>query len=66
MRPKCEDCGAEMTPEAQADRDDFETNVAVRGCTCFISAPCSFCTHPGNPLCQEDDEFYEEVSDDET
>lgn len=54
-----------LTAEAQADRDDFELNFEQHGCTCFLCAPCSFCTHPGNPLCQEDGEFYEEVPDDQ-
>ena len=29
--------------------DDFYTNYNDRGCSCFINAPCSWCTHPGNP-----------------
>lgn len=45
-----------LTPEARADRDDFEREVEERGCTCFISPPCGFCTHPGNPRNQEEDE----------
>ena len=45
-----------LTPEAQAERDDFDAEVADRGCTCFISPPCGYCTHPGNPHNQEEDE----------
>ena len=33
-----------LTPEAQAERDDFDAEVADRGCTCFISPPCGYCT----------------------
>ncbi len=46
----------ELTPAAQADRDDFDADTAACGCTCFISPPCGFCTHPGNPLNQDEDE----------
>lgn len=45
-----------LTPEAQAERDQFDLEVADRGCTCFISPPCGYCTHPGNPRNQEEDE----------
>lgn len=48
-----------LTAEAQEDRDDFDREFGDRGCTCFISPPCSHCTHPGNPLCQEQDDCYE-------
>ena len=44
-----------LTDEAQADRDAFMFDFRNRGCTCFISPPCSYCTHPGNPFNQEDD-----------
>lgn len=46
----------ELTPEAQVDRDDFDSTYADRGCTCFISPPCGACTHVGNPLNQAEDE----------
>lgn len=50
-----------LTQEAQFDRDDFEATFKDRGCTCFISPPCSFCMHPGNPLNQNEvDECWEE------
>lgn len=48
--------GSELTPDAQADRVEFDSTLASRGCTCFISPPCSFCTHAGNPLNQAEDE----------
>lgn len=47
-----------LTDEAQADRDQFDITFGDRGCTCFISPPCSYCTHPGNPLNQEEDDFW--------
>lgn len=51
-----------LTEEAQFDRDAFERDYANRGCTCFISPPCNFCLHPGNPLNQEEvDECWEYV-----
>ncbi|OJB35388.1 hypothetical protein [Burkholderia ubonensis] len=45
-----------LTEEAQADRDVFDADYRDRGCSCFISPPCSFCTHPGNPRNQDEDE----------
>ena len=48
---------------AQADRDAYEKLCDRRGCHCFISAPCNCCTHPGHPLNQEEDEFWDEVFD---
>lgn len=53
----------ELTDEAQSDRDDFEREYAFSGCSCFISPPCGWCTHPGNPHNQEDDECYKPVED---
>lgn len=44
-----------LTDEAQADRDEFMFDFRNEGCTCFISPPCSYCVHPGNPLNQEED-----------
>lgn len=47
----------ELTPEAEAERDDFEREHGWDGnCYCHISAPCGSCTHPGNPLNQAEDE----------
>ncbi|PMS26051.1 hypothetical protein C0Z16_27910 [Paraburkholderia rhynchosiae] len=47
-----------LTPEAQAERDDFKAiGYEDRGCTCFTGCvPCGWCTHPGNPLNQDEDE----------
>jgi hypothetical protein len=50
-----------LTKEAQEDRDEFNLRYANIGCTCFLSPSCSHCTHPGNPLCQEDDSCWEDV-----
>lgn len=44
-----------LTDEAQAEREDFISCFEDSGCTCFISPPCSYCTHPGHPSGQEDD-----------
>lgn len=46
----------ELTPEAEAEREQFEHEYGDAGCTCFISPPCGWCTHPGNPHNQEEDE----------
>ncbi|WP_175716192.1 hypothetical protein [Burkholderia anthina] len=53
----------QLTEEAEAERNDFRSKYGNwGGCNCFISAPCSFCTHPGNPMNQnEDDECWETV-----
>ena len=45
-----------LTPEAEAERDDFERVHERRGCYCHISAPCGHCTHPGHPLALAEDE----------
>lgn len=50
-----------LTEAAQEDRDDFVRMYGPNGrCNCHINPPCSSCTHPGNPHCQEDDKFWEE------
>lgn len=47
---------------AVADREAFESKdeygrFSDRGCVCFTGcAPCSWCTHPGNPLNQNEDD----------
>lgn len=50
-----------LTPWAQEDRDRF--NCVYRNyheCTCHLShPPCGWCTHEGNPLNQQEPEFYE-------
>jgi DnaJ-class molecular chaperone len=45
-----------LTPEAQADRDEFDATFANSGCACHISPPCNFCVHAGNPDNQAEDE----------
>lgn len=45
-----------LTPDAQWDSDQFDRDYSERGCSCHISPPCSHCTHPGHPLCLEEDE----------
>ena len=45
-----------LTEEADADRSSFEYVYGAHGCTCFRNPPCGFCTPPGNPLNQEEDE----------
>jgi len=54
-----------LTEQAQADRDDYNDYISRHGCSCHINPPCSACTHPGNPLCQEDHEFWVEVEEEE-
>lgn len=35
-------------------------NFGDRGCTCFLSPPCSYCTHEGHPInVEETPEFWE-------
>jgi hypothetical protein len=46
----------ELTEAAQDDREMFEAHYHGEGCTCFISPPCSWCLHPGNPRNQEEDD----------
>lgn len=46
-----------LTPEAEAERDQFEAVYGRDGnCSCHISPPCGSCMHPGNPRSQEEDE----------
>lgn len=44
-----------LTEDAQADRDAFNNNYGDGNCSCHNNAPCSSCTHPGNPTNQEED-----------
>lgn len=46
-----------LKPEYQDVADDFELHYADRCCTCHMNAPCSWCTHEGNPhnLMENDD-----------
>lgn len=39
----------ELLPWAKEAEWAFNQNFGDAGCTCFISPPCSFCTHEGNP-----------------
>lgn len=48
--------GMILTPEAQADREYFESVFQYSGCLCFAFAPCLFCTDPGNPVNQEEND----------
>ena len=55
-----------LTEEADKDRAEFESacDGMGGGCSCHINPPCGWCTHPGNPLNQEeDDECWIEVED---
>lgn len=46
-----------LTEAAQDERDAFEASFGMHGnCSCHISSPCGCCTHPGNPLNQEEDD----------
>lgn len=38
-----------LTNDAFSEYYDFNEGMSDRGCTCFQCAPCSYCTHPGNP-----------------
>ena len=39
---------------AEDERAEFRQEYEDGGCTCFISPPCGYCTHHGNPLNQEE------------
>ena len=42
----------------------FECSDRNRGCSCFISAPCNWCTDPDNPMnLAEDDDAWEWVEE---
>jgi cobaltochelatase CobS len=45
-----------LKPEYLELKEEFESRYGDSGCTCFQNAPCSYCTHPGNPLNLEEDE----------
>lgn len=49
-----------LTQDAQEDRDDFERRFGDCCCSCHLNPPCGYCTHPGNPSNQEDDDCWEE------
>lgn len=46
--------GTVLVQWAENERDDFHREYKDGGCTCFISPPCGYCTHPGNPVNQEE------------
>lgn len=45
-----------LTAAAEADNNDFKREYGRQGCTCFMSPPCNYCMHPGNPANQAEDE----------
>lgn len=45
-----------LTDDAQSERDEFDSEYDGGNCSCHISPPCGSCTHPGNPMNQEEDE----------
>lgn len=45
-----------LTDEAQAERDEFDSEYDGGNCSCHISPPCGSCTHPGNPMNQDEDD----------
>ena len=47
-----------LTDEAEALVSDFRSLEGERGCTCFISPPCSLCTHEGHPISIEESDDY--------
>ena len=47
----------ELVDWAQVELDDFESNYKWGGCSCHISPPCGWCTHPGNPRNLAEDEY---------
>jgi len=53
-----------LTNEGQDLQDEFESMYGDRGCTCFISPPCSYCMHPGNPLnLEESPDLWEDITE---
>lgn len=45
-----------LTPVARLEREDWTAVHGTGGCSCHLNAPCSSCTHPGNPEAQEQDD----------
>lgn len=46
-----------LTAEAETERADFKREYGHDGnCHCHLSPPCASCTHPGNPLNQDEDD----------
>lgn len=47
--------GLVLTKRAEDERAEFYYLYGSFGwCNCFISPPCCFCVHPGNPVNQEE------------
>lgn len=44
-----------LTQQADDDRAAFHAQE-YGGCSCFKAPPCSYCTHPGNPANQDEDD----------
>lgn len=59
--------GYNLTPAAYALLQDYQYQFAGEGCTCFKGhAPCSECTHPGNPAnINENDECWYKITKEE-
>ncbi len=38
-----------LTPMAQKQRDEFNSQYSGRNCTCGFGITCGMCNHPGNP-----------------
>lgn len=53
----------ELTEEGEALEYKFQREYGSEGnCSCHLSAPCSSCTHPGNPIAiEETDEYWQPV-----
>lgn len=52
--------GMVLKPEYQEVADEFWFTYRGEGCRCFISPPCSYCTHEGNPAnLEETDDAWE-------
>ena len=53
-----------LKEEYQVLADEFDDYTDTYGCACHINAPCSYCTHEGNPNNLENtEEAWEEVPD---
>lgn len=39
-----------LTAEAEERIATFEQEYGRAGCSCHLSAPCHWCTHPDNPI----------------
>ena len=69
LKPECEEQFNEwlskyLKPECEEQFNEWLSKYQFEsGCTCFKSAPCSYCTHPGNPnnLAEDDDAWEIEI-----